>query len=56
MRPASRRSPAAHVRDLVIPIDETSGVFALIDMLKRGDAAAAAREVDTLIEGGAPAR
>jgi DNA polymerase III delta subunit len=44
---------AAHVRDLVIPLDETSGVFALIDMLKRGDAAAAVREVGTLVEGGA---
>jgi DNA polymerase III subunit delta len=44
---------AAHVRDLVIPLDETSGVFALIDMLKRGDAAAAVLEVGTLVEGGA---
>ena len=44
---------AAHVRDLVIPLDESSGVFALIDMLKRGDAAAAVREVETLMEGGA---
>jgi DNA polymerase III delta subunit len=46
---------AAHVRDLVMPVDEPTGTFALIDHLKRGNAAAAVREVQTLLESGSQA-
>jgi len=45
----------AHVRDVVTPIDEPSGIFALVDVLKRGDAAGALREVEALLESGSPA-
>ena len=45
---------AAHVRDVVMPVDDSSGVFALIDFLKSSNAAAAAREVDALFESGSP--
>ncbi len=45
---------AAHVRDVVMPVDDSSGVFALIDFLKSGNAAAAAREVEALFESGSP--
>jgi DNA polymerase-3 subunit delta len=45
---------AAHVRDVVVPIDEPAGIFALIDFLKSGNAAAAAREVAALMESGSP--
>jgi DNA polymerase-3 subunit delta len=43
---------AAHVRDLVATADESSGVFALIDFVAAGQAAAALREVDALLEAG----
>ena len=43
---------ASHVRDIVTPLDEPSGVFALIDFVKAGNAAAAVREVDALFENG----
>lgn len=46
---------AAHVRDVVTPLDESSGVFALIDALKQGQAAAALREVDVMMEAGVAA-
>lgn len=46
---------AAHVRDVVTPIDEPSGVFALIELLKQGNAAGALREVEALVESGSPA-
>jgi len=46
---------AAHVRDVVTPIDEPSGVFALVDVLKQGNAAGALREVEALVESGSPA-
>jgi DNA polymerase-3 subunit delta len=45
---------AAHVRDVVTPIDEPSGIFALIDVLKQGNAAGALREVEALVESGSP--
>jgi DNA polymerase-3 subunit delta len=45
---------AAHVRDMVATVDESSGVFALIDFVAAGQAAAALREVDALIESGSP--
>ncbi|MGD9904870.1 MAG: DNA polymerase III subunit delta [Vicinamibacterales bacterium] len=46
---------AAHVRDVVIPVDESAGIFALIDVVRQGQAAAALREVDALLEGGSAA-
>lgn len=45
---------SAHVEDAVTRVDESTGVFALIDFIKGGDAAAAVREVDALFEGGSP--
>jgi DNA polymerase III delta subunit len=45
---------AGHVRDLVTPVDESSGVFALIDALSAGQTAAALREVATLVDAGTP--
>lgn len=45
---------AAHVRDLVVSVDESSGVFALIDFVAAGQAAAALREVEALLEAGSP--
>ena len=43
---------AAHVSELVATVDESSGVFALIDFVSAGKAAAALREVDALLEAG----
>ena len=43
---------AAHVRDVVTTADESSGVFALIDFVSAGQAAAALREVEALLEAG----
>jgi DNA polymerase-3 subunit delta len=43
---------AAHVRDAVTTAEESSGQFALIDFVATGQAAAAVREVDALIEAG----
>jgi DNA polymerase-3 subunit delta len=43
---------AAHVRDVVVPIDEPSGHFAVADAVRRGDAAGAVREVEALLDAG----
>jgi DNA polymerase III delta subunit len=45
---------ATHVRDLVIPQNEPSEVFALMDAIKKSDASAALREVATRIDAGVP--
>ena len=45
---------SAHVRDVVTRIDESTGVFALMDFIRSGNAAAALREVDALFEAGTP--
>lgn len=45
---------SAHVRDVVSSVDESSGVFALIDFVAAGQAVAALREVDALLESGSP--
>ena len=42
----------AHVRDLVIPQEESEGTFALMDAVQNFNAARALREVSALIEGG----
>ena len=43
---------AAHVRDLVIPQEESEGTFALMDAVQNFNAARALREVSALIDGG----
>ena len=43
---------AAHVSDAVARIDDPSGVFALIDFVRNGNAGAAVREIDALFESG----
>ena len=42
----------AHVRDLVIPHEESEGTFALMDAVQNSNAARALREVSALIDGG----
>ena len=42
----------AHVRDLVIPQEESEGTFALMDAVQNSNAARALGEVSALIEGG----
>jgi DNA polymerase III delta subunit len=44
----------AHVRDVVTPLEEPIGQFALADFVRRGDAVAAVREVAMLFDGGSP--
>ena len=41
-----------HVKDLVIPQNESEGVFELIDAVRNGNAAKALREIAALIEAG----
>jgi DNA polymerase-3 subunit delta len=43
---------AAHVRDLVIPQEESEGTFALMEAVQNANAARALREVSALIDGG----
>jgi DNA polymerase III delta subunit len=43
---------AAHVRDLVIPQEESEGTFALMDAVQNANAARALREVSALIDEG----
>jgi DNA polymerase III delta subunit len=43
-----------HVKDLVIPQNESEGVFELIDAVRNGNAAKALREIAALIDGGEP--
>jgi DNA polymerase III delta subunit len=45
---------ATHVRDLVIPQDQPSEVFALMDAIKTSNAATALREVAARLDAGAP--
>ncbi len=42
----------AHVRDIVIPQEESEGTFALMDAVQNSNAAKALREVSALIDGG----
>jgi DNA polymerase III delta subunit len=42
----------AHVRDLVVPQEESEGTFALMDAVQNFNAARALREVSALIDGG----
>jgi DNA polymerase III delta subunit len=42
----------AHVRDLVIPQEESEGTFALMEAVQNANAARALREVSALMEGG----
>jgi DNA polymerase III delta subunit len=42
----------AHVRDVVIPQEESEGTFALMDAVQNANAARALREVSALIDGG----
>lgn len=42
----------AHVRDLVIPQEESEGTFALMDAVQNSNAARALREVSALLDGG----
>lgn len=42
----------AHVKDAVIRLDESTGVFALMEFIKEGNAAAALREIDAQFEAG----
>ena len=42
----------AHVRDVVIPQEESEGTFALMDAVQNSNAARALREVSALIDGG----
>mgnify|MGYP006267347567 FL=1 len=42
----------AHVRDLVVPQDESDGTFALMDAVQNANAARALREVSIMIDGG----
>jgi len=43
---------ATHVRDVVIPQEESEGTFALMDAVQNSNAARALREVSALIDGG----
>ena len=43
-----------HVKDLVIPQNESEGVFELIDAVRNGNAAKALREISALIDAGEP--
>ena len=43
---------AAHVRDLVIPQEESEGTFALMEAVQNSNAPRALREVSALIESG----
>jgi DNA polymerase III delta subunit len=43
---------AAHIRDLVIPQEESEGIFALIDAVRNSQASRALREVSALIDSG----
>jgi DNA polymerase III delta subunit len=43
---------AAHVKDVVIPQDESEGTFALMDAIQNANAVRALREVSALIDGG----
>ena len=43
---------AAHVRDVVIPQEESEGTFALMDAVQNANAPRALREVSALIDGG----
>ena len=43
---------AAHVREVVIPQEESEGTFALMDAVQNSNAARALREVSALIDGG----
>jgi len=43
---------AAHVRDVVIPQEESEGTFALMDAVQNSNAARALREVSALIDAG----
>jgi DNA polymerase-3 subunit delta len=45
---------AQHVKDVVIPKDESQGVFEIIDAVRNGNPAKALREVSTLIDAGEP--
>ena len=42
----------AHVRDLVLPQEESEGTFALMDAVQNANASRALREISALIEGG----
>ena len=43
---------AAHVRDVVLPQEESEGTFALMDAVQNANASRALREISALIEGG----
>jgi DNA polymerase III delta subunit len=43
---------AAHVKDVVIPKEESSGTFALMDAIRSANAATALREVSAMIDAG----
>ena len=43
---------AAHVKELVMPQEESEGLFALIDAVRNANAPRALREVSALIDGG----